>query len=100
MGARYAKTAGMSASRRLVSIILAVVVIVAMLLAYVWSHISITRFQYEIARELSRKNRLEETIKKLKVEVATLKTPQRIEEKARTELNMGYPTRDQVVFVQ
>jgi len=100
MGARYAKTERTSTTRRLFSILLVVVAVVMILLAYVWSHISITRFQYEIAREMSRKDRLEETIKKLKVEVATLKTPQRIEEKARAELNMNYPTRDQVVFVQ
>jgi len=36
----------------------------------------------------------------LKVEVATLKSPRRIESIARTKLGMRYPERDQVIFLK
>jgi cell division protein FtsL len=75
-------------------------VLMAVALIYVWSHIHMTELEYQIAAETSRKEQLLEEQRKLKVEYATLKSPQRIEAIARENLQMIYPERDQVILVK
>lgn len=75
-------------------------ILMAVLLIYVWSHIHMTELEYQIARELSNKEQLSEEQAKLKVELATLKSPQRIEIIAREKLQMTYPGREQVILLK
>ena len=75
-------------------------ILMAVLLIYVWSHIHMTELEYQIARELSSKEQLAEEQAKLKVELATLKSPQRIEIIAREKLQMTYPGREQVILLK
>ncbi|EKD22174.1 MAG: hypothetical protein ACD_87C00126G0002 [uncultured bacterium] len=75
-------------------------VLMAVLLIYVWSHIHMTELEYQIARELSSKEQYSEEQAKLKVELATLKSPQRIEIIAREKLQMTYPGREQVILLK
>ena len=75
-------------------------VLMAVALIYVWSHIHMMELEYQIAAETSRKEQLLEEQRKLKVEYATLKSPQRIEAIAREKLQMTYPERDQVILVK
>ena len=75
-------------------------VLMAVLLIYVWSHIHMTELEYQIARELSSKEQFSEEQSKLKVELATLKSPQRIEIIAREKLQMTYPGREQVILLK
>ncbi len=75
-------------------------VLMAVLLIYVWSHIHMTELEYQIARELSSKEQFSEEQAKLKVELATLKSPQRIEIIAREKLQMTYPGREQVILLK
>lgn len=75
-------------------------ILMAVLLIYVWSHIHMTELEYQIARELSSKEQLTEEQAKLKVELATLKSPQRIEIIAREKLQMIYPGREQVILLK
>ncbi len=75
-------------------------VLMAVALIYVWSHIHMTELEYQIAAETSRKEQIMEEQRKLKVEYATLKSPQRIETIAREKLQMTYPERDQVILVK
>jgi cell division protein FtsL len=72
-------------------------VLMAVALVYVWSHIRMTELEYMTAEEISIKERLLEEQRKLKVEIATLKSPQRLETIAKEKLQMTYPTRDQVI---
>ena len=72
----------------------------AVTLIYVWSHLHMTELEYQIARELSGRERLTEEQAKLKVELATLKSPQRIETIAREKLSMVYPDREQVISIK
>ena len=74
-------------------------VLMAVALFYVWSHIHMTELEYMVAAEMSIKEKLLEEQSKLKVEVATLKSPQRLEAIAREQLQMTYPTRDQVIIL-
>ncbi len=74
-------------------------VLMAVALFYVWSHIRMTELEYMVAAEMSIKEKLVEEQTKLKVEIATLKSPQRLEAIAREQLQMTYPTRDQVIIL-
>jgi len=66
-------------------------------LFYVWPHIRMTELEYQVAEEMGNRQRLLEEREKLKIEYATLKSPQRIENLAREKLQMTYPERDQLV---
>jgi len=74
-------------------------VLMAVALIYVWSHIRMTELEYMVATEMSIKEKLVEEQTKLKVEIATLKSPQRLEAIAKEQLQMTYPTRDQVIIL-
>jgi len=82
------------------AMIVVVVVLMAVALFYVWSHVNMTRLEYQVAEEMGVKERLLEEQKKLKVEIATLKAPQRIEVIARNKLQMTYPERGQVIMIK
>jgi cell division protein FtsL len=75
-------------------------VLMAVALIYVWSHIHMTELEYQIARELTSREQLIEEQKRLKIELATLKSPQRIESIAREKLQMTYPEREQVILLK
>jgi cell division protein FtsL len=75
-------------------------VLMAVALLYVWSHIHMTELEYQIARELSSGEQLRDERTKLKVELATLKSPRRIETIAREKLQMTYPERTQVILLK
>jgi cell division protein FtsL len=76
------------------------VVIMAVAIVYVWSHNTMTALEYKVASEISKKETLLEEQKKLRVELATLKSPQRIASIAMQKLQMTYPDREQVVFLK
>jgi cell division protein FtsL len=75
-------------------------ILMVMALIYVWSHIHMTELEYQIARELSSTEQIKEEQTKLKVELATLKSPQKIETIAREKLGMIYPERTQVIVLK
>jgi len=83
-----------------VSFIIVICLIMALSLIYVWPHIRMTELEYQIAEEMSVRQGLLEERGKLKIEYATLKSPQRIEAIARTKLQMTYPEREQVVYLK
>ncbi|KQC06896.1 MAG: hypothetical protein APR62_07310 [Smithella sp. SDB] len=69
-------------------------------LIYVGSHIRMTELEYKIAAELSiREQKLEEQ-KKIKLEYAMLKSPQRIESIVRNKLQMSYPDSSQIIVLK
>ncbi|MFA5181411.1 MAG: cell division protein FtsL [Syntrophales bacterium] len=80
--------------------IVAALALMSVLLCYVASHLQMTKLEYQIAEEISRKERLIDEQKKLKVEVATLKSPQRIAAIAREKLQMTHPDKDQVIMIK
>jgi cell division protein FtsL len=56
--------------------------------------------EYNVAAEMSAKEQMLEEQKKLKLEYAMLKSPQRIENIARTKLQMSYPESDQIIVLK
>ena len=69
-------------------------------LIYVGSHIHMTELEYNIATELNIKVQKLEEQKRLKLEYAMLKSPQRIENITRNKLQMLYPDNDQVIVLK
>ena len=81
-------------------IMLVVFVFMAVALLYVWSHIHMTQQEYRLAAEIDGREALLDEQRKLRLEYATLKSPQRIEVIAREKLQMSYPMREQVIALK
>ncbi len=69
-------------------------------LFYVWSRIQVIRLGYEISSALKEEKVLTETNKRLRLEIATLKSYARIEKFAAGELRMAKPKPKQVVVIR
>lgn len=76
------------------------IVLMFVALVYVGSHIRMTELEYNIAAELNAQEQKLEEQKKLKLEYAMLKSPQRIENIVRSKLQMSYPDNDQVIVLK
>jgi cell division protein FtsL len=69
-------------------------------LFYVWSRIQVIRLGYEISSALKEEKTLTEVNKRLRLEIATLKSYARIEKFAVEELRMAKPKPEQVVVIR
>jgi cell division protein FtsL len=69
-------------------------------LFYVWSRIQVIQLGYEISNALKVERALTEENKKLRVEIATLKSYARIEKLAVEELRMAKPKPEQVIVIR
>jgi cell division protein FtsL len=76
------------------------IVLMFIALIYVGSHIRMTELEYNVAAQLSEKEQKLEEQKRLKLELAMLKSPQRIEGVARNKLHMSYPESNQVIVLK
>ncbi len=83
-----------------VPFVLLICLVMVLSIVYVWPHIRMTELEYQIAEEMNTRQRLLEERTQLKIEQATLKSPQRIEAIAKEKMQMTYPERDQVVNVK
>ena len=69
-------------------------------LFYVWSRIQVIQLGYEISNALKEERGLAEANKKLRLEIATLKSYARIEKFAAEELRMAKPKPEQVIVIR
>jgi cell division protein FtsL len=69
-------------------------------LFHVWSRIQVIHLGYEISNVLKEGRALAEANKKLRLEIATLKSYGRIENIAVVELGMTKPKHDQVIVIR
>jgi len=69
-------------------------------LFYVWSRVQVIQLGYEISNALKEERALTETNKKLRLEIATLKSYARIEKIAAEELRMAEPRPEQVIVIR
>jgi cell division protein FtsL len=60
-------------------------------LAHVWVRLQVVRIGYQISHETEREKRLLQTHRKLQVERALLRSPERLERLARERLNLTMP---------
>jgi cell division protein FtsL len=69
-------------------------------LFYVWSRIQVIQLGYEISNALKKEKALTEANKKLRLEIATLKSYARIEKFAVEDLRMTKPKPEQVIVIR
>jgi cell division protein FtsL len=69
-------------------------------LFFVWSRLQLLHLEYEISSQESRLLKLQQETRALRLEVATLNSPARIEQIARRELGLRPPTPEQVVIIR
>jgi cell division protein FtsL len=74
--------------------------LVLVLLVSAWQHFELLRHGYQVA-ELQRQRTAEEDIaRRLRLEIDTLKAPQRIEALATQQLHLVTPTRDEAIVIE
>ncbi len=96
---RRKRSLGGRSSRFLLFPILIVLFLGASLF-YVWSRIQVIQMGYEISSALREERALADANKKLRLEIATLKSYARVEKLAVEELKMAKPSADQVVVIR
>ncbi len=69
-------------------------------LFYVWSRIRVIQVGYEISNALKEERRLTEANKRVRLEIATLKSFPRIEKVATEDLKMTKPKPEQVIVIR
>lgn len=69
-------------------------------LFYVWTRIQVIQLGYEMSKALKENRELTEANKRMRLEVATLKSLSRIERIAIEELRMVKPKPDQVIVIR
>ncbi len=89
-----------SSSIKYPTFIIMAIVLMFVALIYVGSHIHLRELEYEHAAQLNAQQQMLEEQKKLKLEYAMLKSPQRIESIARDRLQMSYPEQGQIIVLK
>lgn len=83
----------------LLSLIITVIAISCSLFC-VWSHIQVINLGYEISQVNTKSKELLQLNKKLKLEIATLTSPNRVEGFAKKKLRLISPRPDQLVIIE
>ena len=77
-----------------------IALLLAVSLFFVWSRVQVTGLEYEISQlESSLRGVSQETLN-LRLEAASLRSPERIERVARNELNLRLPSAEQIITVE
>jgi cell division protein FtsL len=87
-------------THRILLLILLLLFLMTGSLFYVWSRIQMIQVGYEISNALKEERALVEANKRLRLEIATLKSDTRIEKIAVEELGMAKPKPDQVIVIR
>jgi cell division protein FtsL len=80
-----------SQRRRAAALLAVTVFFTAAALAHVWVRLQVVRLGYQISRETEREKRLQQVHRKLQVERALLRSPERLERLARERLRLTMP---------
>jgi len=79
--------------------LLASLALIAVLSLYIWCRLTVVRMGYDISRANMERSTLMEENRRLKIEYMRLKSPERIERIASTELGLVHPHQHQIVRV-
>ncbi len=74
--------------------------VVIAIFAFLWSRLTVVNTGYEISRANSVRSALSEQNKRLRIEFMKLKSPERIERIASTELDLVHPTGEQIIKIK
>lgn len=78
---------------------ISIVILIIGVLFYIWPYIHILNINYEFERLLKEKMKLIQNNKVLKIELASLKSLDRVENIAITRLGLTFPEEGQMVYV-
>ena len=67
---------------------------------YTWCRVNNVRLGYEVAQETEKKTKLIAYQENLKIELASLKSPERIASIAREQLGLSMPRADQTIVIK
>ena len=68
-------------------------------IGYVWSNFEKTQIGYDLSQLKKEEMRLREISRKLRLELAILKSPQNLERLATQKLGLGQPSAEQIVVL-
>jgi len=68
-------------------------------ISHVWLNSKRTQIGYSLSKIKKEREKIEEYNRKLKLEIASLKSPERLEKKACEEFGLRYPLPQQIVFL-
>jgi cell division protein FtsL len=74
--------------------------LVAVLLFSAWQHFELLRHGYQVEQLQRERTAEEETARRLRLEIETLKSPKRIESLATAQLHLVAPTRDEASVLE
>ena len=94
------KTKSRPRKSNLLVIIVPLLFLIVSALFFVWSRIQVIQLGYEISLALKQGRALDEGNKRLRLEIATLKSYPRIEKIAVEELGLSKPRPDQVIVIR
>jgi cell division protein FtsL len=81
------------------SVSIAALLVLALLFS-AWQHFELLRHGYEIEEMQRQKDAEEETARRLRLEIETLKSPKRVESLASTRLHLVAPSRDEAIVIE
>ncbi len=97
---RQVKRAGLQRRRRVFfSAVLSGVCLVCLALLHVWLRLQVFHLGYVLSTTSKLQSQLEQESRELKVELATLSSPQRLEQMARSRLGLKEPEKGQIVIL-
>ena len=76
-----------------------IALLLAVSLFFVWSRVQVTGLEYEISQFQSSLRAVQQETSNLRLEAASLSSPERIERVAKKELNLRLPSAEQVITV-
>ena len=82
-----------------VGVVLLALVLVGVALAHVWLRLQVVQMGYELSTTSKLQNQLEQEQRALRVELATLMSPDRLEATARRRLGLTPPQKGQVIIL-
>lgn len=95
------KIHGFSLERpRLLPALIYTALLLAVSLFFVWSRLQVTHLEYDISSLEGQVRVARQETRQLQVEAASLRSPERIERIARTDLGLRLPTPEQIVTVK
>lgn len=99
INSRKGKNTGSLTGRQIFLVLVLLFLFMGSGISYVWSTFESTKIGYDISKLKRQEMRLKEMNRKLRAELAFLKSPERIENKAVKELGLRQPRPDQIVVL-
>ncbi len=86
--------------RFLYAAVLSSFVVVTLVFAFLWTRVTVVNMGYGISQANASRAALTDQNKRLRIELLKLKSPERIERIATTELDLVHPTGEQIINIK